>query len=56
MLDKFVSSYLDELLLDDSRVKAIDFFDAISNVGRNPNGRHIVWTFVRDKWEPIVSK
>ena len=44
------------MLQDESRIKAQDFFDVLSAVGRNPNGRHQVWAFVREFWGKIVGR
>lgn len=45
-----------ELIRDNSRIGAQDFFDILSWIGRNPTGRHQVWAFVREYWDAITAK
>ncbi len=44
-----IDTYLEELLEVNSKISAEDFYAVLSNIGRNPSGRYIVWTFVRYK-------
>ena len=49
-------SFLMEFLKDVNFVREQDFLDVLKNLGRNPNGRHQVWAFVREYWYAITYK
>jgi len=50
-----LDEYLYQLLSDDKLVKSQDVLNIISLIGRNPNGRHQAWAWVRDNWGMLVA-
>jgi hypothetical protein len=47
---------LKELVQDKGFVREQDFLDVLINIGKNPNGRHQAWAFVREYWYAITYK
>lgn len=41
---------------DNTSIRPQDFFDVVTYIGRNPSGRHIAWTFLRENWFEIIIK
>jgi hypothetical protein len=50
-----LEEYLYQLLSDNKLVKSQDVLNIITLIGRNPNGRHQAWAWVRDNWGMLVS-
>ncbi|XP_056445378.1 thyrotropin-releasing hormone-degrading ectoenzyme-like [Gadus chalcogrammus] len=54
--NSFLLSRLLNLSLSSELVPEQDLIDVIIHVGRNPHGRHLAWSFFRDKWTLLNSR
>ncbi|CAL8242637.1 unnamed protein product [Merluccius merluccius] len=52
----FLLNRLLNLSLSSELVPEQDLIDVIIHVGRNPHGRHLAWSFFRDKWTLLNSR